>query len=127
MFKNIKAWAKNLKKQIFILYFACKDQRVPWYAKTFTICIVAYAFSPIDFIPDFIPILGYLDDVILLPLGIFLALKMIPKNILLESEVQAEKWMNNDKPKNWVAASIILFIWAFIVIWAILKIYRYFN
>ena len=79
---KIKAWAKNLKRQIFILYFAYKDERVPWYAKLFTACVVAYAFSPIDLIPDFIPILGYLDDVIIVPLGIMFALKMIPKNVL---------------------------------------------
>ena len=79
MFKKIKTWARKLKRQIFILYFACKDERVPWYAKLFTACVVAYAFSPIDLIPDFIPILGYLDDVILVPLGIIIALKMIQR------------------------------------------------
>ena len=64
--EKIKAWAKNLKRQLFILYFAYRDERIPWYVKLFTACIVAYAFSPIDLIPDFIPILGYLDDVIIL-------------------------------------------------------------
>ena len=70
---------EKLKRQIFILYYAYKDDRVPWYAKVFIACVVAYAFSPIDLIPDFIPILGYLDEVILLPLGIMLAMKMIPR------------------------------------------------
>jgi uncharacterized membrane protein YkvA (DUF1232 family) len=78
MFDKIKIWARSLKRQIFILYFACKDERVPWHAKVFTACVVAYAFSPIDIIPDFIPILGYLDDVILVPIGIMIALKMVP-------------------------------------------------
>ena len=78
MFEKIKDWARNLKRHISSL-LGWKDARVPWYAKLFTACVVAYAFSPIDLIPDFIPILGYLDDVILVPLGIMIALKMIPK------------------------------------------------
>ena len=73
MFNQLKTWAKGLKKNIFVLYLAYKDPRVPWYAKLLAICVVAYAFSPIDLIPDFIPILGYLDDIILVPLGIKLA------------------------------------------------------
>ena len=127
MFKKIKAWAKKLKRQIFILYYACKDDRVPWYAKVFTACIVTYAFSPIDLIPDFIPILGYLDDVILLPLGIMLALKMIPKDVLSDCEVKAEKLMRNGKPKNWIGGSIIILIWIVITVWAFMKIYPHFS
>jgi uncharacterized membrane protein YkvA (DUF1232 family) len=123
MFNKMKIWARNLKKQIFILYYACKDKRVPWYAKLFTACVVAYAFSPIDLIPDFIPILGYLDDVILLPLGILLALKMIPKNVLSECEAKAEERMNGTKPKNWIAGSIIVLIWGVIVLWVVMKIF----
>jgi uncharacterized membrane protein YkvA (DUF1232 family) len=124
MLKKLKTWAKNLKRQIFILYYACKDDRVPWYAKVFIACVVAYAFSPIDLIPDFIPILGYLDDIILLPIGIMLALKMIPKEVLFDCEVKAEELVRNGKPKNWVAGSIIVFIWAVITIWIIWKVYQ---
>jgi uncharacterized membrane protein YkvA (DUF1232 family) len=124
MLKKLKSWAKNLKRQIFILYYACKDDRVPWYAKVFIACVVAYAFSPIDLIPDFIPILGYLDDIILLPIGIMLALKMIPKDVLSDCEVKAEELVRNGKPKNWVAGSIIVFIWGVITIWIILKVYQ---
>jgi uncharacterized membrane protein YkvA (DUF1232 family) len=124
MLKKLKSWAKNLKRQIFILYYACKDDRVPWYAKVFIACVVAYAFSPIDLIPDFIPILGYLDDIILLPIGIMLALKMIPKEVLFDCEVKAEELVRNGKPKNWVAGSIIVIIWAVITIWIILKVYQ---
>ncbi|WP_223592287.1 YkvA family protein [Neobacillus bataviensis] len=123
MFNKIKTWARNLKKQIFILYYACKDKRVPWYAKLFTACVVAYAYSPIDLIPDFIPILGYLDDVILLPLGIWFALKMIPKNVLSECEAKAEERMKGTKPKNWIAGSIIVLIWGVIVLWVVMKIF----
>ncbi|MCM3600422.1 YkvA family protein [Robertmurraya korlensis] len=127
MFKKIKAWAKNLKRQIFILYYACKDKRIPWYAKVFTASIVAYAFSPIDLIPDFIPILGYLDDVILLPLGIMLALKMIPKDVLFDCEIKAEELMRKGKPKNWISGSIIILIWVIVTFWVFKKIYPLFS
>ncbi|MFS0892553.1 YkvA family protein [Peribacillus frigoritolerans] len=127
MFDKIKIWARSLKRQIFILYFACKDERVPWHAKVFTACVVAYAFSPIDIIPDFIPILGYLDDVILVPIGIMIALKMILKSILTDCEVKAEEMMKNGKPKNWIVGSLIVMIWVLIIIWAIIYIYRLMN
>lgn len=127
MFDKIKIWARSLKRQIFILYFACKDERVPWHAKVFTACVVAYAFSPIDLIPDFIPILGYLDDVILVPIGIMIALKMIPKSVLTDCEVKAEEMMKKGKPKNWIVGSLIVMIWFFIIIWAIIYIYRLMN
>ncbi|KRF54214.1 hypothetical protein ASG97_24300 [Bacillus sp. Soil745] len=125
MFDKIKIWARSLKRQIFILYFACKDERVPWHAKVFTACVVAYAFSPIDIIPDFIPILGYLDDVILVPIGIMIALKMIPKSVFTDCEVKAEEMMKKGKPKNWIVGSLIVMIWVLIIIWAIIYIYRF--
>ena len=124
MLKKIKFWAKKLKRQIFILYYACKDDRVPWYAKVFIACVVAYAFSPIDLIPDFIPILGYLDDVILLPLGIMLALKMVPKDILSDCEMKAKELAGKGKPKNWIAGSIIGLIWGVFTVWVIMEIYQ---
>ena len=125
--EHIKAWAKNLKRQIFILYFAYKDERVPWYAKVFTACVVAYAFSPIDLIPDFIPILGYLDDVIIVPLGIMFALKMIPKSVISDCEVKAEELMKNGKPKNWIVGSLIVLIWGLFILWLIVKAYQLFK
>lgn len=125
--KKIKTWAKNLKKQIFVLYLAYKDKRVPWYAKLFTICVVAYAFSPIDLIPDFIPIFGYLDDIIIVPLGIILALKMIPNEVILECKVKTEEIMKNGKPKNWVVGSLIILIWSIITFWIIIKVYQLFS
>lgn len=121
---KIKAWAKKLKRNIFVLYLAYKDERVPWYAKLFTACVVAYAFSPIDLIPDFIPVLGHLDDVIIIPLGIMLALKMIPNEVLSACEVKAEEMMKNGKPKNWVAGSFIILIWSILIFWIMIKIYK---
>jgi uncharacterized membrane protein YkvA (DUF1232 family) len=127
MFKKIKDWAKKLKRQIFILYYACKDERVPWYAKVFTAIVVAYAFSPIDLIPDFIPILGYLDEIILLPIGIMFALKMIPKDVLTDCEVKAEEMMKKGKPKNWIVGSIIVLIWCVFTVWAVMGIFQLFK
>ncbi|WP_025026723.1 YkvA family protein [Caldalkalibacillus mannanilyticus] len=125
--EKIKVWAENLKRQIFILYFAYKDERVAWYAKLFTTCIVAYAFSPIDLIPDFIPILGYVDDVIIVPLGIMFALKMIPKNVLSDCTLKVEELLKKDKPKNWIVGSLIILIWSLFILWLIVKVYQFLN
>jgi uncharacterized membrane protein YkvA (DUF1232 family) len=122
---KLKAWAKRIKRQLFMLYFAYKDVRVTWYAKLFAACVVAYAFSPIDLIPDFIPILGYLDDVILVPLGIMAALKMIPKAVLSDCEAKAEELMTKGKPKNWVVGSLILVIWGAFLLWLTVKLHQW--
>lgn len=110
----MQAWkqrVRQLKKETYAIYLACKDPRVPWYARVFAGFVVAYAFSPIDLIPDVIPILGYLDDLILVPLGIILVLKMIPPDVLAECREQAEAAMNDGKPTNWIAAVVIVTIW----------------
>ena len=91
--QRLKAWRKKvgqLQQEINALYLASKDPRIPWYAKALLVCILAYAFSPIDLIPDFIPVLGYLDDLLLLPLGIVLVLKMIPTQVLHECRAKAK-------------------------------------
>ncbi|QWC23510.1 DUF1232 domain-containing protein [Bacillus haikouensis] len=119
--QKIKAWAKKLKQQVLVLYLAYKDDRVPWYAKLFTACVVAYTLSPIDLIPDFIPVLGYLDDVILVPLGIMMALKMIPREVIAECEIKAEELMKKDKPKNWVAGTVVILIWVAVLLWILLN------
>jgi uncharacterized membrane protein YkvA (DUF1232 family) len=106
-----KVRAHQLKTEIYALYLAYKDQRTPWYAKIFTALVVGYAFSPIDLIPDPIPILGYLDDLVLVPLGVFLAVKMIPAQVLEESRQKAKEVMEQGKPVNKVAAVVIVFIW----------------
>lgn len=124
MWSKLTSWARKLKKQIFILYFAYQDERVTWPVKIFTAVVVAYAFSPIDLIPDFIPILGYLDDIILVPLGIMLALKMLPGDVIADSSAKAENWMLKEKPKNWIAGTIILLLWTFILLWIFLTVAR---
>jgi uncharacterized membrane protein YkvA (DUF1232 family) len=109
--QNWQQRARQLKIEIFTLYLAYQDPRTPWYAKIFVACILGYAFSPIDLIPDFIPILGYLDDLILIPLGIVLALKMIPSPVLAESRKKAQTIISQGKPVNRLAAVIIISIW----------------
>ena len=110
-FQAIKNKAKLLKREAFVLYFAYKDHRVAWYAKLFAICVVAYAFSPIDLIPDFIPVLGYLDDIILVPLGIWFALKLIPKTVITDCREKAKELLAKGKPKNWVVGVLFIMIW----------------
>ena len=116
-FQIIKGKAKLLKREAFVLYFAYKDQRVPWYAKLFAICVVAYAFSPIDLIPDFIPILGLLDDILLVPLGIWIALKLIPDDVIRDCREKAQELLAKGKPKNWVMGVLFIVIWILLGIW----------
>jgi uncharacterized membrane protein YkvA (DUF1232 family) len=109
--ESLKHKARLLKTEVYTIYLAYKDPRVPWYGRIFAVCVVGYAFSPIDLIPDPIPIVGYLDDLILVPLGIALALKMIPKEVMAEYREQAEAVMLIGKPVNRVAAIVIIGIW----------------
>ena len=127
MLNQLKLWAKKLKKQLFILYLAYKDERVSWYTKLFTACVVAYAFSPIDLIPDFIPVLGYIDDIIIVPLGIMIALKMLPKNVIEDCTIKAEELIQNEKPQNWVAGSIIIVVWLLILMWSCFIVFKFLN
>lgn len=106
-----KAKARKLKQEVYALYLASRDRRVPWNARVVAIVVVAYAFSPIDLIPDPIPVLGYLDDLILIPLGIALVIKLIPDEVLRDCRQKAESTMQAGKHKNWVAAGIIILIW----------------
>ncbi|RAP73505.1 YkvA family protein [Paenibacillus montanisoli] len=125
MMENIRTWAKQLKRKVLVLYFAYKDNRTPWYAKLFAIGVVAYALSPIDLIPDFIPILGYLDDLILVPLGVALALKMIPATVIQACTLLAEERAKSGKPKNWIAGGFIILVWIGAILWISLAVYRY--
>ena len=106
-----KQQARKLKIETYALYLAYRDPRVPLYARIFAGCAVGYAFSPIDLIPDFIPILGYLDDLVLIPLGIKIALSMIPENVMSESREKAQEIIHQDKPVNRLVAVIIISIW----------------
>lgn len=123
----MEAWkqrVRQLKTETYALYLAYKDPRVPWYARLFAALVVGYAFSPIDLIPDFIPILGYLDDLILVPLGILLALRMIPAAVMAESREKAREVMAQGKPVNRAAAAIIVAVWLLLAALAIVLAVR---
>ncbi len=113
--KSSKIKSKRLKTEAYALYLASKHPRTPWYAKILAALIIGYALSPIDLIPDFIPVVGYLDDLILVPLGIALLIKIIPGDILEECRTKAEADLSKRKPKNWVAAIIIIVIWLLVI------------
>ena len=126
-FQKWRQRARQLKIETYAIYLAYKDPRVPWYARVFAACVVAYAFSPIDLIPDFIPVLGYLDDLILVPLGIALAIKMIPPDVLTECREKAQLEMSLGKPTNWIAASVIVAIWLLLATGAVVLLLRIFR
>lgn len=115
---NLKAWNEKsrwLRTETYALCLACKDPRVPWYAKIIIAATVGYALSPIDLIPDFVPVLGQLDDLIIVPIGISLALKMMPKEVLDEYREKAKSEISCSKPKSWIGVAIIVLIWLLIV------------
>ena len=117
MLDCIKNWAKLIKSDIIALYFCARDPRVPWYAKVVAALTVAYALSPIDLIPDFIPIIGYLDDLIIIPLGLLLAIKLIPPHILQEHRISAAKWTGR-RPVSITAAIAIIAVWLICIVLA---------
>ncbi|MEO5952887.1 MAG: YkvA family protein [Chloroflexia bacterium] len=119
--------AKELKTEVYALYLAYRDPRVPWPARIFAGFVVAYAFSPIDLIPDPIPILGYLDDLILIPIGVALARRMIPPTVLAECRSKAKEAMQSGKPVNWVAAGVIIAIWLILAVLTTLWLIRVFS
>jgi len=124
---NVEGWrqrARDLKKETHALYLAVRDPRVPWYAKLVAVCVVGYAFSPIDLIPDFIPVLGYLDDLVIVPLGIALVLKMIPEEVMAECREKAQDVMAHGKPTNWVAAGIIIAVWLLLAVLSVVLVVR---
>lgn len=118
---RLRGWAAILKRDGLTLWFAARHPDVPWYAKAMGIVMVAYAFSPIDLIPDFIPVLGLLDDLIILPLLIWFTLKLIPAKVLAQCRDSAEQWLREKKNKviSRVGGAIILLVWLMIaiVIW----------
>jgi uncharacterized membrane protein YkvA (DUF1232 family) len=106
---RLRDWARSIKRDVVALYLAARDPRVPWLAKIVAVCVVAYALSPIDLIPDFIPVLGYLDDVILVPLGILLAVRLVPDDVMADLRSQANARM--PLPKSRAAAITVVAVW----------------
>jgi uncharacterized membrane protein YkvA (DUF1232 family) len=119
--QNLRQWARGLKRDLIALYLAARDPRVPWPAKLVAACVAAYALSPIDLIPDFIPVLGYLDDLVLVPLGIALAIRLIPPAIWEDLRASAAA-RTAARPTSRVGAAVIVVIWIALglaALWAI--------
>lgn len=112
---NLTEKAKSLKKNISAIFLALKKKETPWYAKVVAGITIGYALSPIDLIPDFVPLLGYLDDIIILPLLIALSIKLIPKEIMEQSILEAENLWKDGKPKKWYYAIPIVVMWLLII------------
>ena len=111
----LKELAQELKSDVYALYLARSDPRIPWYAKAVMVLTVAYALSPIDLIPDFIPVIGYLDDLIIVPAGIALAIYLMPENVLEEYRKRAKTELVNKKIHSWVGLLIIIIIWLLVL------------
>jgi uncharacterized membrane protein YkvA (DUF1232 family) len=109
MLRRLRDWARAIKQDVHALWLAAHDPRTPWYAKALALAIAAYALSPIDLIPDFIPVLGYLDDVILLPLAILLAVWLVPPDIMAEHRAAAAR--AEGRPVSRAGAAFIVALW----------------
>jgi uncharacterized membrane protein YkvA (DUF1232 family) len=113
MLDRLRQWARTLKHEVLTLWFACRHPGTPWTARLVAAIVAGYALSPIDLIPDFIPVVGYLDDLILVPIGIWLALRLLPAPVADECRRAADEWTAHDraKPRNYVAAGLIAVAW----------------
>ncbi len=121
MWQAIKEWVNRLKRDTLALWFAGRDRRTPWGVRILGVLIIAYALSPIDLIPDFIPIIGYLDELILLPVGLWILLKFIPEQVLSDCRDKATEWLasGHAKPRSALGAAIVVSIWIVIAWWLV--------
>jgi uncharacterized membrane protein YkvA (DUF1232 family) len=122
---TLKDWARAIKRDLHAIYLAARDPRVPWYAKALALCVAGYALSPIDLIPDFIPVIGYLDDLIIVPLGIMAVVKLIPPDIMAEHRELAAA--AQERPISRTAALIIVCVWIASIALVGWLAYRYFR
>ncbi len=109
LLQKLRPWAKRLRTDILSIYFAARDPRTPWAVRLLALAVAAYALSPIDLIPDFIPVLGYLDDLLLVPLGLWLVLRLLPPPVLADARSRAQALL--ERPRSWIAAACILTLW----------------
>ena len=124
MIQRTRQWARLARQEVYAVYRAARDPRVPWYAKALAFCVAGYALSPIDLIPDFVPVLGYMDDIIIVPLGILLVLKLIPPEIMAEHRALAA--VAQGPPVSHAAAIVIVVVWAASIVMAAWLCYRAF-
>lgn len=122
MLNRLKENAKGLKNEIYAVYLAYTKHKLPWYAKVLAALVMAYALSPIDLIPDFIPVLGILDDLILLPLGIALLIKIIPPEVMNECRKEVQNAGKEKLPKNYLMAAVFVLIWAGLIFLIVYKV-----
>ena len=110
---RLRQWARSLKRDVLTLWFCRTHPDTPLVAKILAFAVVAYALSPIDLIPDFIPVIGYLDDVILVPIGIYITLALLPEQVIADSRAKAEAWLasNQSQPKNFFMAALFVCLW----------------
>lgn len=120
LFTRLRRWATLVKKDVLTLWFACRDPRTPWWYKLLAVGLVAYALSPIDLIPDVIPILGLLDDAILIPLGVMILLRLLPREVRISSAERAEVQRARGKTVvSYAGLMLVLFIWLAVIVWLI--------
>ena len=115
IFTTIRKHAITLRKDITVITLIYRHPGTPWHVKVFTALIAAYALSPVDLIPDFIPLLGYLDDIILIPAGIYFILRMVPESIVIECREKADRGVRTNFPGKWIMSGIIIFIWSLLI------------
>lgn len=127
MVENINEKAEKMLVDVYALFLGLGDRLVPWYAKAVAAITVGYAFSPIDLIPDFIPVLGQLDDLLLIPVGVYLTMRLIPENIMDELRAKAQSMADSGKPTSWIAGVIIITIWVLAFAAITLKIVKSVN
>lgn len=124
MVEKIKQWARKLKADIAVLYLAYRNAGTPWYAKLAALITVGYALSPIDLIPDFVPILGFVDDAILLPILIWLSLKLIPPEVIAQCRESADEVFAGGRPKSYLAAGVIVLVWILLIAYVITRLIK---
>ena len=122
---QLKRWAKIARRDLHAVYLAARDPRVPWHAKAVALFVTAYAFSPIDLIPDFVPVLGYLDDLVIVPIGLWLAIRLIPPDILEEHRAAAERAAK--EPVSMVGAALMISVWLMLAVGAVLLAYMLYS
>lgn len=115
-----KRKARDYSRQVYAVYLAWRHPRTPWYARAFLALVVAYALSPVDLIPDFIPVLGQLDDYVLIPLGVLLATRMVPREVMAECQAQAQALIAERPPRLWAAAVVVVAIWVAVGLFLVL-------
>lgn len=118
---KLAAWARSFKQQTLVVYFAARDPRTPFLVRLLAVLVAAYALSPIDLIPDFIPVIGYLDDLLLLPLGIALIVKLTPAEVIASAKARAETV--SERPTSYTAAIVVMLIWLLVAV----GVYQWFS